>query len=72
MDEHQAIRQGLVALVAHPARQTCLVTGCPCRDARIVSRRRAAFFAALARQHGETANRSIAPEPDWHLPAFAA
>jgi hypothetical protein len=72
MDEHQANRQGLVAPVAHPARQTCLVEGCPCRDARIVSRRRAAFFAARARLLGETANRTMAPEPDWHLPAFAA
>ena len=72
MDEHQADRQGLVASVAHPARKACLVEGCPCRDARIVSRRRAAFFAARARLLGETANRTMAPEPDWHLPAFAA
>ncbi len=49
-------------------RRGCLVEGCPCKDARIVSTRRAAFFAAQARQQGETANRSIAPETDWRLP----
>jgi hypothetical protein len=72
MDEHQAHRRDLVAPVAHPTRQACLVVGCPCKDARIVSRRRAAFFAARARFLGETANRTIVPEPGWHLPAFAA
>lgn len=43
----------------------CLVDGCPCKDARIVSHRRAAFFAAIARRTGETADRVIAPEADW-------
>jgi len=47
----------------------CLVAGCPCKDARIVSHRRAAFFAVLARRAGETANRTIAPETGWRLPA---
>jgi hypothetical protein len=42
-----------------PGRRGCLVEGCPCKDARIVSKRRAAFFAAWAREHGETANRSV-------------
>jgi hypothetical protein len=46
----------------------CLVAGCPCRDARIVSRRQAAFFAAIARRTGETADRVIAPEPGWTIP----
>lgn len=46
----------------------CLQAGCPCRDARIVSHRRAAFFAAIARAAGETADRVIAPDPDWTLP----
>ena len=49
------------------ARGGCLQAGCECRDVRIVSRRRAAFFAALARKQGETADRVIAPDPDWML-----
>jgi hypothetical protein len=53
-------------------RRGCLVEGCPCKDARIVSTRRAAFFADLARQQGETANRSIAPEIGWRLPVLIA
>ena len=50
----------------------CLVGGCPCKDARIVSHRRAAFFAAVAIEHGETADRTIAPDPAWRLPTVAA
>ena len=46
----------------------CLQEGCPCRDARIVSHRRAAFFATIARANGETADRVIAPDPEWQLP----
>ncbi|TMF40011.1 MAG: hypothetical protein E6I26_04030 [Chloroflexi bacterium] len=53
-------------------RRGCLVEGCPCKDARIVSQRRAAFFAAWARDHGETANRSVAPDADWRIPMFLA
>lgn len=49
-------------------RSACLVAGCPCRDARIVSHRRARFFAHLAESHGETARRVIRPEPGWELP----
>lgn len=45
--------------------RACLVDGCACKDARIVSHRRAAFFAALARRTGETADRVIAPEAGW-------
>ena len=52
----------------HEARSGCLVDGCPCRDARIVSHRRARFFAHLAAAHGETANRVIEPELGWELP----
>jgi hypothetical protein len=48
----------------------CLVEGCPCKDARIVSRRRTAFFAAWARDHGETADRNVAPDLEWRLPAI--
>ena len=43
----------------------CLVEGCPCKDARIVSTRRARFFARLAVERGETAQRIVVPEPDW-------
>lgn len=57
---------------AHPSRKACLVSGCTCKDARIVSYRRAAFFAAVARTHGETADRTIAPDPEWHLPVLVA
>ena len=48
----------------------CLVDGCPCKDARIVSRRRAAFFATRAREHGETADRTIVPETGWRIPTL--
>jgi len=50
-----------------PARRACLVDGCTCKDARIVSHRRAAFFANWARSHGETANRVVKPDPTWRL-----
>lgn len=53
---------------AERARHGCLVEGCPCKDARIVSRRRAAFYSDWARQHGETADRTIEPELGWRLP----
>ena len=51
-------------------RRGCLVEGCPCKDARIVSKRRAAFFAAWAREHGETADRAIGPDADWRIPTL--
>jgi len=51
-------------------RRGCLVDGCSCKDPRIVSQRRAAFFAAWAKDHGETANRTVAPEADWRIPTF--
>jgi hypothetical protein len=50
------------------AQRGCVATGCGCRDGRIVSPRRAQFHAFLARERGETANRVIAPDPDWQLP----
>jgi hypothetical protein len=53
-------------------RRPCLVDGCTCKDARIVSRRRAAYFAARARLTGQTADRIIPTEPDWLLPSDAA
>ncbi len=52
---------------AGKAPRGCLVEGCPCKDARIVSPRRAAFFAAWARDHGETADRAVDTEPDWRI-----
>lgn len=52
---------------SHPDRRACLVPGCPCKDPRIVSHRRAAFFAALAREHGETADRIVPPDPTWRI-----
>jgi hypothetical protein len=51
-----------------PPRSGCLVEGCPCRDARIVSHRRARFFAHLALENGETAQRVVAAEDDWAIP----
>lgn len=50
------------------ARSGCLVAGCPCRDPRILSHRRARFHAHLARLNGETARRVIRPEPGWEVP----
>jgi hypothetical protein len=50
------------------ARSGCLAEGCPCQDARIVSKRRARFFAHLAESKGETSNRVVRPEPGWELP----
>lgn len=63
------IRTGeALALVVPRRTGACLVAGCPCKDARIVSIRRASFFAAVARRSGETADRAIAPEATWRLP----
>jgi hypothetical protein len=45
----------------------CLIAGCMCKDSRIVSRRRAAFFAAMARRSGETADRIVLAEPGWRI-----
>ena len=63
------IRTGEALGLVVPVRSgACLVAGCPCKDARIVSIRRATFFAAVARRTGQTADRVIAPEPTWRLP----
>ena len=51
------------------ARGACLVSGCACKDSRILSYRRAAFFAAGARRSGQTADRIITVEPGWRLPS---
>ncbi len=55
-----------------PARKACLTPGCPCKDARIVSHRRAAFYATIARRAGETADRVVPVEPGWRIPAAVA
>lgn len=63
MESQQVERRAVI-----PARQAaCLVAGCPCKDPRIVSQRRAAFFAARARDYGETADRVVEPDPSWSL-----
>ena len=41
----------------------CKVEGCTCKDARIVSRRTAAFFRSLAQSRGQTADRVIKARP---------
>jgi hypothetical protein len=65
------IRTDEVQTLIAPSRSgACLVAGCTCKDARIVSFRRAAFFAAVARRAGQTADRVIAPDPTWRLPVF--
>ena len=55
-----------------PARKACLTAGCSCRDARIVSYRRAAFYATVARGSGQTADRVVPAEPGWRIPAVVA
>jgi hypothetical protein len=56
-----------------PRRRACLVEGCHCKDARILSTRRAAYFASIAASRGETAQRRIAVDDDtWRLPTSPA
>ena len=50
----------------------CLVAGCTCKDARILSIRRASYFASIIRARGETADRVIAAADDWRLPTSPA
>ena len=65
------LRTGEPVLIAEPTRLgACLVAGCTCKDARIVSHRRAAFYAAVARRSGETADRIVAAEAGWRIPTF--
>ena len=51
------------------ARGACLIAGCVCKDPRIISYRRAAFFAAIARARGQTARRALPVEPEWRIGA---
>ena len=53
----------------HRAPGACLTAGCPCKDARILSYRRAAFFVFIAQGRGETAARVLAAEPEWRIGA---
>jgi len=55
-----------------PARRACLVDGCTCKDARILSTRRASYFASIAASRGETADRIIPADPTWAFPVDAA
>jgi hypothetical protein len=58
--------------IAPATRRACLVEGCTCKDARILSLRRASYFASIARSRGETAGRVIAADDDWLLPTSPA
>ena len=53
------------------ARRGCLVEGCACKDARILSPRRASYVANLAKSRGETAHRVIPADPSWSIPLLA-
>ena len=65
------LRTGEAILIAETGRTgACLVAGCPCKDARIVSTRRALYFASVAKARGETADRMIEGEPTWVLPVW--
>ena len=56
-----------------PRRRACLVEGCTCKDARVLSTRRAGYFASIAASRGETADRRIAADDDsWRLPTSPA
>jgi hypothetical protein len=63
--------QDATETTASTGRRTCLVEGCTCKDARIVSTRRASYFASVARTRGETADRVVAVDPSWALPVWS-
>ena len=67
MDGMTAIpsQEGRTASQTAHGSKGCLVDGCPCKDARIISTRRVAFYSEWARQHEETADRQIEPDPEW-------
>jgi hypothetical protein len=54
-----------------PGPRGCAANGCPCKDVRIVSRRRARFYAYLAQSRGQKATRTIPSDPSWRLPVSA-
>jgi hypothetical protein len=63
--------QDVTEITTTPERRACLVEGCTCKDARIVSTRRASYFASIARANSETADRKIEPDPSWAIPLLA-
>jgi hypothetical protein len=56
---------------ASPARRACLVDGCTCKDARIMSTRRASYFASVAKARGETSDRFVEFDLSWALPVWS-
>ncbi|HEX5825848.1 MAG TPA: hypothetical protein VFY18_15420 [Candidatus Limnocylindrales bacterium] len=58
-------------ITTSPARRACLVEGCTCKDARILSSRRASYFASVAKARGETADRVVEADPSWAIPAMS-
>jgi len=64
--------QDVTETTVSTARRACLVAGCTCKDARIVSTRRTSYFASVARVRHETADRVVAPDDDWRLPVSPA
>jgi len=58
-------------ITTSPARRACIVEGCTCKDARILSSRRAAYFASVAKARGETADRVVEADPSWAIPAMS-
>ena len=62
----------LTEITASSSGRACLVEGCTCKDARIVSTRRAMFFAYVATSRGETADRVVAADAEWRLPVSPA
>jgi hypothetical protein len=63
--------QDATETTASTARRACLVDGCTCKDARIVSTRRTSYFASIAMARGETADRIVAADPSWALPVWS-
>ena len=57
-----------IEITSSPARRACLVEGCTCKDARILSSRRASYFASVAKARGETADRVVEADPLWAIP----
>jgi len=64
--------QDVTQTTASTGARTCLVEGCTCKDARIVSTRRTGYFASVAKARGETADRVVAADADWRLPVSPA
>ena len=63
--------QDVTETTASTTRRACLVEGCTCKDARIVSTRRASYFASIAKARGETADRIVEADPSWALPVWS-